>query len=314
MTRTREWCFLSDLHLDGGRGSRGVNEALPRFLATVLGTSSADERTLVLLGDTFDLGGGGGYGDAKPDRRLAMLISSHVDVLQALGDVVRSGTTLHVVGGHRDIDLTRSGAEVFARALGTRSDDPMLRFSPWLLHEPGVFYAEHGAQHQELSRAPTTRSVRRAEDGRDPDESAAVNELTDAALDDLAALSRFSLTGLAGRVTRTARTRRPGRERAAPALARHAEDVHLVLASHDLSVPAYVFGHTHRAEKLELPGPPAAAYLNAGTWCGDVRGEGPDRHDPQLFPYVTITDDGSDVHADVHYWDAGPLAREARIG
>lgn len=51
-------------------------------------------------------------------------------------------------------------------------------------------------------------------------------------------------------------------------------------------VPAYVFGHTHRAEMVS--GRSSATYVNCGTWA-DVRGDGRDLRDPSLFPVVLLS-------------------------
>jgi hypothetical protein len=69
---------------------------------------------------------------------------------------------------------------------------------------------------------------------------------------------------------------------------------------------AYVFGHNHRAERLDLPGAPAAAYLNAGTWGTEVRGPGPDQLDRQLFPFVRIAASPGGVEAELRFWRHSP--------
>ncbi len=83
-----------------------------------------------------------------------------------------------------------------------------------------------------------------------------------------------------------------------------ARGAHKALVRQGAGVPYYVFGHSHRAAELELPGPPRAVYLNTGTWGDTIRGAGPDRDDPRLFPYVGIVRDGSVVRGGLGYWDS----------
>ena len=74
---------------------------------------------------------------------------------------------MHVVGGNHDIELTRPAlAALFTALLGLEVGHPRVRFSPWVVHEPGVFYAEHGNQHHDLNRMPTVLSVREHGDRR----------------------------------------------------------------------------------------------------------------------------------------------------
>ena len=47
-------------------------------------------------------------------------------------------------------------------ALASVNADAVPRFHCWLLHEPGLFYAEHGNQHDELSRLPMLLMAARA--------------------------------------------------------------------------------------------------------------------------------------------------------
>jgi hypothetical protein len=347
----REWYVVSDLHLNGEPGSRDIDAAMPRFLDTVVGASTSGPRTLVLLGDTFDLQGPVHQSTARVAERLTCLADVHAGILDALAVCVRSGIGLHVVGGNHDIELTRpASAALFTTLLGLEDGHPGIRFSPWVVHEPGVFYAEHGNQHHELNRMPTVLSVRerggqeelpvtplgaasrgypgcsaegaalvrvarslrstrrRERMARTPwyqdllDREAVGLGMSSRALADLAAMSRFG----AGRaLTATARRiieRRVGMERPGTYLAPRAAAIHRILTREGLPAAAYVFGHNHRAERLDLPDAPAAAYLNAGTWCAEVRGLGPDRVDQQMFPYVRIAATPGRVDARLLFW------------
>jgi hypothetical protein len=152
---TGEWYVVSDLHLNGEPGSRDIDAALPAFLDAVVGAGSA-RRSLVLLGDTFDLHGPVRQPGARVAERLTALAEAHAPVVEALAACVRSGVELQVVGGNHDVELTRPGtAALFTALLGLEAGHPGIRYSPWVVHEPGIFYAEHGNQHQELNRMPT---------------------------------------------------------------------------------------------------------------------------------------------------------------
>lgn len=346
------WFFISDLHLDGEPCPRATDVVLPRFLETVVAASTADRRTLVLLGDTFELQGPVRQPAAAVAERLTSLADAHAGFFRALGRCVGSGIEVHVVGGNHDIAVVRpAAAGLFTRLLGLDPGHPGVRFSPWVVHEPGVLYAEHGSQHHELNRMPTLLSARARDDGDEElpvtpiaaaspgrpwcpadgaaaarvvravwstrrherlarttwyqgllDREAADLGMSSRALADLAATSRF---GIARGVVAGARRfveRRIGAERPGTYLAASAAAIHQILTRHGSPAAAYVFGHSHRAERLGLPGSPAAAYLNAGTWSTQVRGRGPDRADPDLFPYVRVSATPAGVDADVIFW------------
>jgi hypothetical protein len=346
-----EWYIVSDLHLDGGQG-RDVNAALPRFLDTVVRGSTARRRHLVLLGDTFDLHGPVRQSSAALALRLRCLAESHAAVLDALAACVRSGIGLHVVGGNHDIELTRPvAAALFTTLLGLDVGHPGVRFSPWVVHEPGVFYAEHGNQHHELNRMPTVLSVREGGDRQedlpvtplgaasrgDPwcsgkpaaalrvaaslrsarrhermartpwyqgllDREATGLGMSGQTLAEVAAVSGFATArALAAGAWRTVERHR-GVERPGTYLVPRAAAIHRILTGHGVPAAAYVFGHNHRAERLDLPDEPAAAYLNAGTWCTQVRGPGPDQDDRQLFPFVRITAGPDRVDPELLFW------------
>ncbi|MCW2765196.1 MAG: hypothetical protein JWO11_1155 [Nocardioides sp.] len=349
---TGEWYFVSDLHLNGDPGSRDVDGALPRFLANVVGASTSGRRNLVLLGDTFDLQGPVRQSTAAVAERLMCLADAHAGILDALATCVRSGIVLHVVGGNHDIELTRPAATaLFTTLLGLEVGHPGVRFSPWVVHEPGIFYAEHGNQHHDLNRMPTVLSVRERGDGQEElpvpplgaasrasprcsgegaaavrlarslrstqrhermaqtswyqgllDREAAGLGLSNQALADLAAMSRFGAARALAAIARRTVERRVGVERPGTYLAPRAAAIHRILTRHGLPAAAYVFGHNHRAERLDLPDAPAAVYLNAGTWCTEVRGRGPDQVDRQLFPFVRIAATPGGVDADLLFW------------
>ena len=348
----REWYVVSDLHLNGDPGSRGIDTALPRFLGTVADPRRSARRTIVLLGDTFDLHGPVHQSWAEVAERIECLADAHAGILEALAVQVRAGVELHVVGGNHDIQLTRpAAAALFTTLLGLEAGHPGVRFSPWVVHEPGVFYAEHGNQHHELNRMPTVLSVRELGDGGAelpvtplaaasrgqpgcPREGTTVARvarslrstqrhermartawyegllareaaglgMSGRALAEVAATSRFDTRRALTAAARRSLERRVGVDRPGTYLAPRAAEIHDILTRHGQPAAAYVFGHNHRAERLELPGAPAATYLNAGTWGSDIRGTGPDQVDRANFPFVRITATPGCVRAELRFW------------
>jgi hypothetical protein len=121
----------------------------------------------------------------------------------------------------------------------------------------------------------------------------------------LAGTSRFRTLSAAVDVTRRVTARSLGFGRPEAGLRAAAGHVHAALAAHGADVPWLVFGHTHRAGAYALPGT-SAGYLNTGTWTDDVRGNGPDRGDDRLFPFVRVDAAGRDgataAQASLHYW------------
>ncbi len=348
----REWYVVSDLHLNGDPGSRGIDAALPGFLESVGDPGTSARRTIVLLGDTFDLHGPVRQSWAEVAERIRCLADAHAGILEALAARVRAGVGLQVVGGNHDIQLTRpAAATLFTTLLGLEAGHPGVRFSPWVVHEPGVFYAEHGNQHHELNRMPTVLSVRELGDGQEelpvtplaaasrghpgcPGEGAAVVRvarslrstqrhermartawyegllareaaglgMSGRALAEVAATSRFNTGRALTAAARRSLERRVGVNRPGTYLAPRAAEIHRILTRHGQPAAAYVFGHNHRAERLDLPDAPAAAYLNAGTWGADIRGTGPDQVDRELFPFVRITATPGCVRAELLFW------------
>lgn len=354
MNRPREWVFLSDLHLSDGPGARGADEALPRFLTEVVATSAPGPRTLVLLGDTFDLNGPDRLPDELVAARVTRLAEAHADFFATLALCIRSGVHLSVVGGNHDIELTRPAvADAFVDGLGVDRDDPRVCFSPWMVCEPGVFYAEHGNQHHELNRIPMILATPQLPDGRalpvTPlgslstgyswcpgngarsrrvarsvvatlrherlvdsvwyrsliEQEASHQRVSAPLLTELARVSQFTVAASVVGISRRVAERRWGLDRQGGYLAPKAELIHRALSAAGQPAAAYVFGHSHRAEKLPLKGEPAAAYLNSGTWSDNVRGAGPDRDDRRWFPYVTVTADDAGVRAEARFWNSG---------
>lgn len=354
----RAWTFLSDLHLGDEDGGRDIDRALPRFLGETMHRHTQGSTTLVLLGDTFDLHGSTRLDGARVLSRLRWLASVHGPVLAALADCTRAGVDLEVVGGNHDVELTRPEvAACFRTLLGLEPDDPRVRVSPWVLHERGVFYAEHGNQHYELNRLPTIAAIAEPDGMRHlpvtplgacgagsswcPGEGTRTARVAralraarrqeglvtspwyrsvlagqtgptgmdGALLLELAGVTRYTRRGaVVGALCRAAQ-RRLGRE-PAPVLPTRAQAIHEIMTRHGSSAAAYVFGHNHRAERHRFAGAstggPEAVYLNAGTWCPQVRGEGPDTGHPDVFPFVTVVDGPTGVRTSLDFWEHDP--------
>lgn len=152
MTASR-WWVVSDLHLaPWGADPRGTGQAFARFLAREVATATGRTH-VVLLGDTFELAGL----DVRRGRdQLDQLARQNAEVFAQLGMCLRRGVRFHFVCGNHDVDLARPA--VAARLVELLSPtDPTERLTvhPWAMHEPGLFFAEHGHQHHLMHRLPT---------------------------------------------------------------------------------------------------------------------------------------------------------------
>ena len=127
-------------------------------------------------------------------------------------------------------------------------------------------------------------------------------QLGGAAVRELARLSRFRTVSVlphtATRMVLAAAGRSIAREEAPPAASRVAQ----TLQSHGSGVAWYISGHTHRALESELEAC-STRYVNTGTWCSDVRGNGPDQSDRRAFPYAVldVARDGT-TSGGLRYW------------
>ena len=96
------WWFVSDLHLGPGPDHRGTAAALVEFLAVIGDTRPEADRSIVLLGDSFNL---------PADDPAAACLERHrapaPDVFAALGRARSAGVDLEVVCGNHDTALAR---------------------------------------------------------------------------------------------------------------------------------------------------------------------------------------------------------------
>jgi UDP-2,3-diacylglucosamine pyrophosphatase LpxH len=232
MTARTRLAIVSDLHMatpDAPGGDPFADDRAFAELLVALATRRIRTR-LLLLGDTFDLvlAGRGG---------LDAVAAAHRAVFDALAGFAAAGHEIEVVPGNRDVDLLRPPARERLRSLLAA---PVL-FHPWVVHVPGVLYAEHGRQPHAIDH------LRHALDLGLP-------------ADVLVEVDRRSAP-IALWMARRGDFMR--------ATARGVADV---LAGAGAATAFCVFGHTHVAadEPLRLrPGGPR--YLNAGTWSSLLR-------------------------------------------
>jgi UDP-2,3-diacylglucosamine pyrophosphatase LpxH len=160
----RDLVVLADVHMAAGpeglREDFRHDEALARLLAHV--TERAPQLRLVVLGDLLDFltaerpaSGGVRRPDTSEAGALAKLdriAAAHRPVFRALGAFVAAGGRLTIVPGNHDMELMRLSAQRRMRQLVTHEPEAATRidYVPWVLHLPGLLYAEHGSQYHDL--------------------------------------------------------------------------------------------------------------------------------------------------------------------
>lgn len=151
------WWIVSDLHLDADAPETGTTgRAFEAFLDQVVRRRWEVDRHLVLLGDCFEVNADPRSDDreARALRRLDRIGERFPSVFRELRGLLTEGVTVHVVCGNHDVDLARPAVRrELTRMLG--GPDRPIFVHPWLLHVPGLLYAEHGSQHHDLGRMPT---------------------------------------------------------------------------------------------------------------------------------------------------------------
>jgi hypothetical protein len=147
---------LADLHMAAGRHDAfHEDDELVRLLKTLSGGGAR----LLLLGDLFDFslvelpGRRGRRLDTSVGGaldKLAAISTEHAAVFEALGGLLAAGARVDVVVGNHDLELMLPAVrERLSEMLG---GEPAVH--PWLVHVPGLLYAEHGQQHHEINRVP----------------------------------------------------------------------------------------------------------------------------------------------------------------
>jgi UDP-2,3-diacylglucosamine pyrophosphatase LpxH len=163
---TRRIVIVSDLHMAAPGGPVADPFTEDDAFAALLASLARDgpPTRLVLLGDTFDLvlAAGALRGRRRRDPVAAALgaldevAEAHPRVLGSLAAFAAAGHPIDLVPGNHDIELLRPAVQQRLRALlaGRGGDGTHLRelaFRPWIVHVPGVLYAEHGQQQHDLN-------------------------------------------------------------------------------------------------------------------------------------------------------------------
>jgi hypothetical protein len=145
--------LVSDLHLAAAGGPYPDPLADDIAIAATLewfAAQLAQSTRLVVLGDLLDFVlapphlRAGAAADDLAAVKLEAIAASHPRVFAALGAFASAGHSLEVVPGNHDVELLRPPIQSRLRAL---LGDAQVAFHPWMLHVPGVLYAEHGQQH-----------------------------------------------------------------------------------------------------------------------------------------------------------------------
>ena len=135
--------------------------------------SSGVQLHLVLLGDVFDFLRLESHAapqhryslDSSPAtavEKLRRIAAGHAEFFQALGRLLDAGGFLELLPGNHDIELIRQPVQsvfkelVAAACQKTITTEQQIRFHPWVLYVPGVFYAEHGQQHHFINTLSST--------------------------------------------------------------------------------------------------------------------------------------------------------------
>jgi UDP-2,3-diacylglucosamine pyrophosphatase LpxH len=153
--------LVADLHMAAGDQDRfGEDDGLADTIGELVSSASHRLLRLVLLGDTFDF-----PAVALPGRRRATpatrpadavekldrILAAHPGVVAALRGVVEAGHRIDVVAGNHDMELLFPAVQArLRRSLGNGPGELVVH--PWMLHVPGVLYAEHGEQHHDVNR------------------------------------------------------------------------------------------------------------------------------------------------------------------
>ncbi len=156
--------IVGDLHMAAGpRDPFDGDQRFAGFLASQL--RGGPPPRLIILGDLFDFVLTPAAGRELTDRpdpteagaleRLESIAAAHPDVIEALAAFADGGGTIDFVPGNHDIELVRPAVRRRLWALLGDPPSDRLQFHPWIVHVPGVLYAEHGHQHHDLNAFAT---------------------------------------------------------------------------------------------------------------------------------------------------------------
>lgn len=177
----RDIVVISDLHMSAGYDSRTgtfhrnedffYDETISRFLDHLITQGEATSRPwrLVILGDFLDFlqvslpeePGAGTTSSQASVERLEVIGRGHPQVFASLARFLRHGHQVDVVLGNHDIELVWPDVQATFRRIVKDYDtegidlNTSLTFHPWILYIPGVLYAEHGQQYDEINSFAT---------------------------------------------------------------------------------------------------------------------------------------------------------------
>jgi hypothetical protein len=144
------------------------------------------------------------------------------------------------------------------------------------------------------------------------DREAAAVGLPPDAVRELASVTRYRLPSTTARLARAVPGRRLGLVPPDDYLQRAAARTHAVLRRHGRDVPFLIYGHTHRARVVRLPGTDAR-YVNCGTWSSKLAGLDAGHADWARFPYVAAELLGGRSEVVLRYWDANRSSTGAAV-
>ena len=155
--------IVSDLHLGGGLHAAAWgagfcdeftdDQMFGDFLSWI---SQRPSSRLIFLGDTFDFlrvpvtstrTGLFARSDAEAVAQLNQIAEAHPAVFKTLSATLAAGVQVDFVSGNHDAELIRPAVQERLRMLLGEE----VRFHPWILHLPGLLYAEHGHHHHDIN-------------------------------------------------------------------------------------------------------------------------------------------------------------------
>lgn len=175
----RDIVIISDLHMASGydrrRGTYDRNEdffydgALSRFVDDLLRRATVEPRRwrLVILGDFLDFlqvpepkNNPHGLTSAETTvAKLDVIAAGHSTTFAALARFLAAGHQLDFVIGNHDAELIWPAAQQKLKELiqqhATAEIIAAITFHPWIFYVPGVVYAEHGQQYDDVNSFTT---------------------------------------------------------------------------------------------------------------------------------------------------------------